>query len=101
MNAAISGQSGPGMSQDEMKTFISNHFEEFVNRKNLDVADVNFSDDFVDHGADVPPGTPPGREGAKRYVGHALKKFPDMHITIEDVIAESDKVVCPQRLARN
>ena len=81
------------MSLEEMKTFIRNHFEEFVNRQNLDIADVNFSSDFVDHGADVPPGTPAGPEGAKQYVGIALKRVPDLTVTIEDIIAEGDKVV--------
>jgi ketosteroid isomerase-like protein len=78
---------------EKMKQFIRNHFEEFVNRRNLEVADVNFAPDFVDHGSDVPPGTPPGTQGAKQYVGGALKRFPDMRVTVEDVIAEGDKVV--------
>ena len=82
-----------GFSQAEMKEFVRNHFEEFVNRKNINIGDVNFAPEFVDHGADVPPGTPPGPEGAKQYVGGALKKFPDMRVTIEDLIAEGDKVV--------
>jgi predicted ester cyclase len=54
---------------------------------------VNFGPEFVDHGADVPPGLPPGPEGAKQYLGGALKRFPDMHVIIEDIIAEGDKVV--------
>ena len=82
-----------GFSQAEMKEFVRNHFEEFVNRKNINIGDVNFAPEFWDHGADVPPGTPPGPEGAKQYVGGALKKFPDMRVTIEDLIAEGDKVV--------
>jgi predicted ester cyclase len=81
------------MSTEEMKTFIRDHFEQFVNQKNLAIADINFASDFVDHGADVPPGTPAGPVGAKQYVGSALKKFPDMHVTIEDMIAEGDRVV--------
>ncbi len=93
MNPADFEYTPTGMSIDEMKTFIRNHFEEFVNRKNLDVADVNFASDFVDHGSDVPPGAPPGPVGAKQYVGNALKKFPDLKVTIEDIIAENDKVV--------
>ena len=93
MSAASAQYWGTEMSVEEMKIFIRNHFEQFVNRKNLDVADVNFANDFVDHGADVPPGTPPGPAGAKQYVGNALKKFPDMKVTIEDIIAEGDKVV--------
>jgi predicted SnoaL-like aldol condensation-catalyzing enzyme len=82
-----------GMTQAEMKEFIRNHFEEFVNRKNLRVGDVNFAPDFVDHGADVPPGLPPGPAGAIQYVGAALKKVPDLRVSIEDLIAEDDKVV--------
>jgi predicted ester cyclase len=93
MNARNLEPSGTGMSLEEMKTFIRNHFEQFVNRKNLEIADVNFASDFVDHGANVPPGTPPGPAGARQYVGNALKKSPDLRVAIEDIIAEGDKVV--------
>lgn len=93
MSAATPERSATGMSIEEMKSFVRNHFEEFVNRKNIAIGDVNFAPNFVDHGADVPPGTPPGPQGAKQYVGGALKKFPDMQVTVEDIIAESDKVV--------
>ncbi|HME12126.1 MAG TPA: ester cyclase [Candidatus Acidoferrum sp.] len=82
-----------GMTLSEMKNFIRNHFEEFVNRKNLNIGDVNFAPSFVDHGSDVPPGLAPGPEGAKQYVGGAYKKFPDIHVEILDLIAENDKVV--------
>jgi predicted ester cyclase len=81
------------MTIEEMKSFVRQHFEDFVNRRKLEVADVNFASDFVDHGADVPPGTPAGPQGAKQYVGSALDRFPDMHVTIDDIIAEGDKVV--------
>lgn len=82
-----------GMTHAEMKEFIRNHFEEFVNRKNLRIAEVNFAPDFVDYGADVPPGLPPGPAGAMQYVSAALKKVPDLRVEIEDLIAEDDKVV--------
>lgn len=82
-----------GMTHEELKDFIRNHFEEFVNRKNLNIADVNLARQFVDHGADVPPGTPPGPAGAKQYVGGAYKRFPDLRVRIDDLIAEDDKVV--------
>ena len=84
---------GTGMSHDEMKQFVRDHFEEFVNRKNIDIGDVNFAPEFVDHGADVPPGLPPGPQGAKQYVGGALKRVPDLRVAIDDIIAEGDKVV--------
>jgi len=54
---------------------------------------VNFPSGFVDRGADVPPGRPPGAAGAIQYVGAALKKVPDSRVGIEDLIAEDDKVV--------
>jgi predicted SnoaL-like aldol condensation-catalyzing enzyme len=86
-----------GMTQTEAKEFVRNHFEEFVNRKNLDIGNVNFAPEFADHGADVPPGTPPGPAGAIQYVGGAYKKFPDIHVKILDLIAEDDKVVVRNR----
>ena len=86
-----------GMTHSEMREFVRNHFEEFVNRKNLDIGKVNFASEFVDHGADVPPGTPPGPQGAMQYVGGAYKKFPDLHVEILDLIAEDDRVVVRNR----
>jgi predicted SnoaL-like aldol condensation-catalyzing enzyme len=86
-----------GMTHTEMKEFIRNHFEEFVNRKNLRIGEVNFAPEFVDHGADVPPGMASGPAGAIQYVGAALKKVPDLRVAIEDMIAEDDKVVVRNR----
>jgi predicted SnoaL-like aldol condensation-catalyzing enzyme len=81
------------MTHAEAREFIRNHFEEFVDRKNVLVGNVNFAADFVDHGADVPPGMPPGPAVAIQYVSGALKRFPDLQVQIEDMIAEDDKVV--------
>jgi predicted SnoaL-like aldol condensation-catalyzing enzyme len=86
-----------GMTHREMKEFIRNHFEEFVNRKNLRIGEVNFAPEFVDHGADVPPGMASGPAGAIQYVAAALKKVPDLRVAIEDMIAEDDKVVVRNR----
>jgi len=86
-----------GMTHDEMHQFVRNHFEEFVNRKNLAIGEVNFAPEFVDRGTDVPPGMPPGPEGAIAYVGGAWKKFPDMRVEILDMVAEDDKVVVQNR----
>jgi len=87
------------MTHTEMKEFVRQHFEELVNRKNLDIGDLDFGAEFVDHGADVPTGLPPGPAGAKQYVGGAFKKFPDIHVEILDLIAEDDKVVARNRWA--
>jgi predicted ester cyclase len=82
-----------GFSHEEMKSFIRNHFEDFVNRQDLGAADRNFAPSFLDHGDDVPSNLPPGIEGAKQYLAAAFKRFPDIHVTIEDMVAEGDKVV--------
>src|ERR1700719_4060762 len=50
------------MTHAEMKEFIRNHFEEFVNRKTLRIGEVNFAPGFVDHG---PAGTASGT--GRRY----------------------------------
>ena len=86
-----------GMTHEEMREFVRNHFAEFVNRRNLDIGKVNFAPEFVDRGTDVPPGTPPGPAGAIHYVGGAYKKFPDIRVEILDMIAEDDKVVVQNR----
>ena len=81
------------MSTEANKEFVRNHFEEFVNRKNLEIADKNFAPEYQEHGADAPPDCPPGPAGPKRYLAAAFKRFPDIHVSIEDMIAEGDKVV--------
>ncbi|QVL34266.1 ester cyclase [Telmatocola sphagniphila] len=86
-----------GFTLEEMKQFVRDHFEQFVNQKNIAIGKVNFAADFVDHGAGVPVGLPPGPEGAMQYVAGALRKFPDMRVTIEDLITEADKVVVRNR----
>ncbi len=92
-NASSNAGSRTDMSLDDMKAFVRDHFEQFVNQQNLAIADINFAPEFIDRGSDVPPGLPSGPEGAKQYVGGAYKKFPEIHVTINDLIAEGDKVV--------
>lgn len=91
--AVASVHPATGFSQEELKEFIRNHFDDFVNRKDLGAADRNFATTFIDHGDDLPPNLAPGIEGAKQYLAAAFKRYPDIHVTIEDMIAECDKVV--------
>ena len=85
------------MSIEENKAFVRRHFEEFVNQKNLDVADRNFSKDYREHGTDAPAGADPGPNGPKTYLAAAFKRYPDLRVTIEDIVAEGDKVVVRNR----
>lgn len=81
------------MTLEGNKQFVRNHFERFVNKRDLSVADANFAPDYKEHGTDVPPAYPAGPEGPKGYLAAAFKRFPDIHVVIEDIIAEGDKVV--------
>jgi hypothetical protein len=85
-----SGNPKTGMTHAETKQLLGNHFEEFVNRKTLNLAEVNFAPEFVDHGSDVPLGRPPGSAGAKQYVAGAFQRFPDVPVQIEDLFSEDE-----------
>jgi predicted ester cyclase len=76
---------------DEMKQFVLDHFEDFVNRKKPEVALKNFSRDFLDH--DEPYGEAVGNEVAKKMMEAAYLRWPDLHVTVEDILAEDDKVM--------
>jgi len=78
------------MTTQQNKDFVRNHFEQFVNQKNLEIAEKNFAVDFLDH--EQPSGLPGGRLGAKQFMADTYKKYPDLHVTIEDMVAENDKV---------
>jgi predicted ester cyclase len=79
------------MSVEEYKTFIRRFYEEVFNKRNLATIDDFIAPDHVDH--TLPAGFPVGPEGTKQAIGMTLSGFPDLHITIEDMIAEGDKVV--------
>jgi steroid delta-isomerase-like uncharacterized protein len=64
---------------------------EVMNRGNLRVVDELCAPNVVDHS--MPPGFPAGTAGVKQMVTMYRSAFPDMRATIEDLIAEGDKVV--------
>jgi predicted ester cyclase len=76
----------------QMKQFVKEHFEDFVNRRNAAVIRNNMTPDFYDH--DGPGGKPTGVDGDEQMMLAMYKHMPDLHLTIEDLIAEDDKVVC-------
>ena len=62
-----------------------------VEKGNLNVIDEVLAPDFVDH--DLLPDQEPDREGYKRGLSEDRAAFSNFDITIEDQIAEGDKVV--------
>ena len=73
------------MSVEENKAIVR-RFVDTYNTGNLDLLDDLVSPDFVDHAHQLSP------EGLKQIINMALKAFSDYHETIEDIIAEDDKV---------
>ncbi len=87
----VPSKADPGLSPDEMKAFVLRHFDDFVNRKRSEVALANFSTDFLDH--DGPEGAAVGPLAAKTMMEHAYARWPDLHVSVEDILAEGDKVM--------
>ncbi len=78
------------MSTTEHKRLIQRLFNEGFNDGKLAVVDELFHPDFVDRStADQLPGI----QGVKDYIWMVRTGFPDIFITIDDLIAEGDKVV--------
>ena len=68
-------------------------FEEVWNKGNLTVLNEIIATDHVSTGPGTLPGLPTGPEGSKQFVTVYRNAFPDLHFTIDDQIAEGDKVV--------
>ena len=69
---------------------LGERFAEAWNKGHADAMDELLADDFVMHGA--PPGVPAGRAGYKQFVEQHLAGFPDFQVTVNDVVAEGDKI---------
>jgi steroid delta-isomerase-like uncharacterized protein len=69
--------------------------EEMFNQGNLSRADEFLAPDFVER-EELPPGIPRGREGVIQLTSMLRSAFPDLQATIDDIIAEGDKVVIRQ-----
>ena len=72
------------------KRLVRRGIEEVWNRGNLAAVDELVASDFVIHSS---PDEIHGPEGAKQYAAMLRAAFPDIHLTIDDQIAEGDRVV--------
>jgi steroid delta-isomerase-like uncharacterized protein len=77
-------------SLEQNKALMRNYIEVAWNKGNLDFIDKNFSSDFVSHG--TLPGQPNNRDSVKSVISTIRNAIPDLHITIEELLAEGDKV---------
>jgi len=79
------------MGTQENKASARRFIEEVINRGNVAVIDELSSPNIVDHTA--PPGVPAGNEGFKTFITMFRTAFPDLRYTIDDQLAEDDRVV--------
>lgn len=81
----------PNMTIDQNKKLVLRLFGEVFNQQSLSVIDKLYYPNVVDHSAF--PDQAPGVEGIKSAIKGFFEIFDDLKITVEDVIAEDDKVV--------
>jgi len=74
------------MSLEKNKAIIRKA-NEALNKKDLTVIEEFIAAEYVDHTNQIR-----GRENVKKFYTRTFKDFPDFHKTIEDIIAEGDKV---------
>ena len=78
------------MSIEQNKTIARQFFEDAYNTGNVDLLEQLLAPTYVDEKA--PPGTPVGPQGIAQVITMFRRAFPDLRFTIEDQIAEGDRV---------
>lgn len=77
------------MSAEENKAMIRRMTEEVTNKGNLAVADEIMAPTYVSHTSEREL---KGPEGFKQYLATMRAAFPDIHSTIDGIVAEGDIV---------
>jgi steroid delta-isomerase-like uncharacterized protein len=76
------------MSTEENKASYRRFMEEMVNNKQLNRVEECIAADMVEH----TPGLSSGATGLRQDFEGFFSAFPDMQVTIDDLVAEGDKV---------
>jgi steroid delta-isomerase-like uncharacterized protein len=77
---------------EENKAIVRRFYDEFASQGNLSLANELVAEDFVDHNPGVPD-MAPGPEGMIQVFTAFRSAIPDMRMTVEDQVAEGDRVV--------
>jgi len=78
------------MLTGDNKEVIRRFCEEVINQGRMDSADELVLADFVE--LDPFPDQGPGREGLKETIRGLREAFPDIHWTLDEMVAEGEKV---------
>jgi steroid delta-isomerase-like uncharacterized protein len=81
------------MSLEDNKAIVRRFFEELLGQGNMAAADELVDPNLIAHdsGAVMIP-LPPGRQGVKQFFSDLRVKLPDLQISVDDLLAEGDKV---------
>ncbi|ARN79740.1 ester cyclase [Methylocystis bryophila] len=79
------------MNAEGNKQIVCRFIEEAINRGDVDAAGAYVAEDVVE--LEPFPGQGPGLSGLKEVLRGLLIAFPDMRWTVEEQIAEADKVL--------
>lgn len=69
---------------------------DLINAHDIDAFSELLADDFVEH-EELPTGGSPDREGVRDFFRMQIAAFPDMAMTVEDVVDGGDKLVARVR----
>lgn len=78
------------MLTEENKALVRRFVEEILNQGNMALAPELIAEDYLE--LDPFPGQQPGRVGLIKTITMVRTAFPDLHWTIEEVVAEGQKV---------
>jgi steroid delta-isomerase-like uncharacterized protein len=78
------------VSDEDNKALVRRFVDEVQSAGNIDLIDEICSPEFVNHSA--LPGIPADCEGIKIVTAMFRRAFPDSYFTVEDMVAEGDKV---------
>ena len=78
------------MGLEENKKLVREHYKSFMDDQDAPAVRRQVAPDFVDH--EMPPGTPPGPEPVIQFRNILYEAFPDLRVTLDDMVAEGDRV---------
>ena len=74
---------------EENKRIVRQIPEKVVNEGNINLIDEIFAEDVIDH---TPFGEAQGREAVKETTEYLHAAFPDLSVTVDELVAEEDTV---------
>jgi len=77
------------MSTETNKAIVRRYFDQVLDEQQHDLAEEFLAENIELHGS----GLAPGLEVVKQWLTMFAAAFPDGHYTVEDVVAEGDRVV--------